>query len=203
MPRVAIDYSKTVIYRISHKEIAGLDYVGSTTDFTRRKGKHKSCCNNTESTKHHLKVYQVIRDNGGWDAFRMLEVKKFPCGDRREAESEEEKCRQELKATLNTHRAFVDKKEYGKQYYEQHKDQIAEHKKEYREQHKDQIAEYREQHKDQIAEHKKQYYEQHKDIIKKMKAKTYTCECCQSSLRLNDKARHDRSERHIKNAQTA
>jgi hypothetical protein len=228
MPRVAIDYSKTVIYRISHKEIAGLDYVGSTTDFTRRKNKHKSNCYNPNSKHHHFKVYVTIRSNGGWDCFHMLEIKKFPCGDRREAEHEEEKCRQELKATLNMNRAFItedEKKEYDKQYYtkyrdlhkddiieyqkqyrEQRKDQIAEHKKEYREQHKDQIAEYmadyREQHKDQKAEHNKQYREKHKDIIKERNAKRHICECCHKTLRLNDKARHERSERHIKNAQT-
>lgn len=191
MPRVAIDYSKTVIYRISHKEIEGMDYVGSTVNFLCRKGQHKSKCVNPNSKLYNIKLYQTIRDNGGWDCFQMLEIKKYPCTDHREAEAEEENCRKELKATLNMIRAFrsdEEKKEYDKrykeqyykdnkeeiserdkQYYEQNKDRITEQNKEYYHQNKDRIADYhkqyRELNKDKITEHKKQYAEENKTKI--------------------------------------
>ena len=41
MPKTPIDYSKTVIYMIKHEIQSELLYVGSTTDFTKRKSKHK------------------------------------------------------------------------------------------------------------------------------------------------------------------
>jgi hypothetical protein len=218
MPRVAVDYSKTVIYRISHKEIAGLDYVGSTVNFLCRKGAHRSVCANTNSKFHHLKVYQTIRDNGGWDCFQMLEIKKFPCTDKREAEAEEERCRQELKAVLNTNRAFRtedERKEHMKMNYEKNKEQIAEYQKEYHGKNKIRIAEhnkeyyqqnknkideqrqvYIQKNKAKIAEQTKKYREQNKEKIKKTQTKTYICECCKLSLLILSKARHERSKKH-------
>lgn len=195
MPRVAIDYSKTVIYRISHKEVEGLDYVGSTTDFTRRKASHKSSCNNPNSQGHHLKVYETIRENGGWDAFRMLEIKKFPCVDNREAEAEEERCRKELKAALNMIRAFVtgdEIKDDKKQYYERNREIIIEKAKLYTENHKENVAEYQ-----------KKYREQNKDKARERESVTYICECCLCLVRQKKKFRHELSQRHLKNAQIA
>ena len=47
MPRLPIDYSRTIIYKLVHKD--DLDdvniYVGHTTDFTKRKNRHKVSCN--------------------------------------------------------------------------------------------------------------------------------------------------------------
>ena len=41
MPKTKTDYSKTVIYKIQHIEDESLVYVGSTTNFTKRKSHHK------------------------------------------------------------------------------------------------------------------------------------------------------------------
>ena len=101
------DYSKTVIYKIQHQEDETLVYVGSTCNFTRRKCEHKRCCNNENYKYFNLKLYQMIRENGGWEAFKMTQIKEFPCKNKREAESEEEKIMLQLKSTLNTHRALV------------------------------------------------------------------------------------------------
>lgn len=206
MPRVAIDYSKTIIYCISHKEIEGLDYVGSTTDFTRRKGRHKYNCNGPKSAHHHLKVYEIIRANGGWDAFQMLEIKKFPCADKREAEAEEERCRKEFQAKLNKNRAFIseiDMIEWRKQYREQNKEKILN----YFEQRKDQKAEYDKQYQErnikEIREKRKQYREDNKEKFKERRATMYICECCNITLIFEKKARHERTERHLKNSQAA
>ena len=64
----AIDYSNTIIYKLEHEDDKKLFYVGSTTDFIRRKYCHKSRCNNTNSKEYNRKVYKMIRDNGGWPA---------------------------------------------------------------------------------------------------------------------------------------
>ena len=130
MPKKEIDYSGTVIYKIQHIEKPELIYVGHTTDFTKRKYHHKSCANNIKDNPHyHLKVYTMIREHGGWEMFNMVEVEKFPCMDRREAEAKEDKVMREMKASLNTYRSYlteVDKlliqKEYGVIYRESHRE---------------------------------------------------------------------------------
>jgi hypothetical protein len=43
MPKKVIDYNKAIIYTISNGYYI---YVGSTTQFTKRKNHHKTCCNN-------------------------------------------------------------------------------------------------------------------------------------------------------------
>jgi predicted GIY-YIG superfamily endonuclease len=58
MPRLAVDYSKTVIYKIVCNDLSITEcYVGHTTDFVRRKQAHKHNCNNQKRKSHHLKVY--------------------------------------------------------------------------------------------------------------------------------------------------
>jgi hypothetical protein len=50
MPKMNIDYSKTVTYKIVSNDLNIRDcYVGSTTEFTKRKYGHKSDCTNANS----------------------------------------------------------------------------------------------------------------------------------------------------------
>ena len=50
MPRKEINYSKTIIYKIRCEDENITDiYVGSTTNFIKRKNIHKSVCNNENS----------------------------------------------------------------------------------------------------------------------------------------------------------
>ena len=119
MPRLAINYDNTVIYKLQHVDDDTLLYVGHTTNFTKRKEKHKSNLNNTNNKAFNYKVYQMIRNNGGWDMFRMIEIKQFQYCNKREAEAEEDRVMRELKGTLNTNRAFLtdqDKKDDKKEY---------------------------------------------------------------------------------------
>ena len=60
-----------IIYCIKQKE-KGYDSpinIGSTKDFNMRKGAHKTICHKSD-----IKLYQYIRENGGWDNFEMLEI---------------------------------------------------------------------------------------------------------------------------------
>ena len=177
MPLTNVDYSKTIIYKIQHKEIDELLYVGSTTDFTRRKATHKwRCNNNNDKCPPNLKVYKMMRDNGGWDMFNMVIIKEFPCNNKQEALAEEDRCIRETKATLNMMRAYIshdEKAERCKHYmhtnYERNKPKILERCKQYRELHKEQCAKYRKQHyeqnKEYILERGKHYYEQNKEKV--------------------------------------
>ena len=171
-----MDYSKCCIYKIEHVDDRSLVYVGHTTSFDKRKTKHKSSCYNENGKQHNYKLYQMIRDNGGWEMFNMIEVEKYPCNNKREAERRENEVMKELKANMNTYSSFrteEEKKlymeEYNKNYYEVHKEKIQERVKEYYEENKPKIQkkekEYREANKEKIQEYKKEYHELNKANI--------------------------------------
>ena len=92
MPRTPIDYSKTLIYKlVKNDDYDNANvYVGSTTDFTRRKSEHKTSCNNEKHKEYNDKKYQYIRENGGWNEWLMIEIEKYPCNDGNETRTREE-----------------------------------------------------------------------------------------------------------------
>ena len=67
MPRVPIDYSQTHFYKIVCRNTDIKDcYVGHTTDFTKRKNRHKSdCCNQRANItmSHYISLF-VIMETG-------------------------------------------------------------------------------------------------------------------------------------------
>ena len=200
------DYSKTIIYKIQHEDNEELIYVGSTTDFTKRKYRHKYNCINPNYQNR--KLYKMINDNGDWEAFKMIQIKEFPCNNKREAEAEEDKVMLELKANMNDRRASRSHKGY----YENNKEQITQKKKDYRDKNKEQLSqkrkdycdknkdkiidyhkEYRDKNKEKIVENKKQYYELNKEkILEKV-----TCECGCVVVK-KCLLRHKKSTKHIK-----
>jgi len=103
MPKTNIDYSNTIIYKITcnDKNIKEV-YVGHTTNFVQRKHAHKQSCNSNKSINHSCKVYQVIRDNGGWDNWKMEIINFFNCKDHYEARKKEQEYFISLNATLNS-----------------------------------------------------------------------------------------------------
>ena len=102
MPKIEIDYSNTIIYKITCKDSNIKDvYVGHTTNFVQRKHAHKQSCINEKSTNYNCKLYQVIRNNGGWDNWSMIEIEKYPCNDGNEARARERYWCETLNATLN------------------------------------------------------------------------------------------------------
>ena len=106
------DYAKTIIYKLINYDYPDLLYVGSTTNFTKRKQGHKERCLNEKSKKHNLKLYVSIREYGGWENWSMIKICDYPCNNRREAEQEEDKYMLELKANMNMVRAFRTKQQY-------------------------------------------------------------------------------------------
>ncbi len=154
MPKTIINYQKSIIYKIQHEDNPELLYVGSTTDFTKRKSCHKSDCNNDKKQNYNLKVYKMIRDNGGWEMFKMIIIKEYPCNNKIELLLEEDKIMMELKSNMNKRRAS----RTHKQYREDHKEQS----KQYREDHKEQTKQYKEDHKEQTKQYNKLYREKNK-----------------------------------------
>ena len=154
-----IDYTITPIsfYKfVCEDENITSTYVGHTSNFTRRKNEHKSRCNSEKSKRHNLKIYQTIRENGGWDNWRMIEIKNQLCESKRHAEQIEQELLDQYKAKLNSQKAFCagTKQEYDKQYKIINKE------------HYKQLWKLRhEANKEKIAERKKQYYDKNKDIL--------------------------------------
>jgi hypothetical protein len=178
MPRLPKDYSRTVMYKIVCNDLTvKFVYNGHTTDFTKRKNSHKSSCNNINNKCYNFKVYQTIRENGGWENWEMIEIEKYNCKDSNEARTRERYWYEQLQSNLNIQVPNRNKKEYDEKYRQENKDKI----KEYKQENKDKFKEYRQENKDKIKEYKSQ---------------PFTCECG-SIFRIDVKSRHLKSQKHI------
>lgn len=129
------DYSKSIIYTIRTRD--GL-YVGSTTNFTKRK-----CSHNCQIRTRNTKLYKTIRDNDGeWD---MKPYKEFPCETKQQLNIEEERIRCELKADLNACSCYghkFNKSESDKKWRENNKEREYQSHKKYREENKEHLKKY-------------------------------------------------------------
>ena len=188
MPLTKVDYSKTTIYKIQHLDIDELLYVGSTTDFTRRKAEHKRVCNNANGKKYNTKIYKMIRDNGGFDCFKMTIIKEFPCNNKQEALTEEDRCIREMKSNMNAIRTIIPQEEreiYTRLYYERNRNELVEKRKQY-----DRIN------KEKIAEYQLQYRQLNKDKLAQQQKQKITCECGSVILKYI-LSKHKRTKKHL------
>ena len=193
MPK-ASDYSKSLIYKIEHLDNPALVYVGSTVNIIKRRNHHKSDCNKETSKRHNLKIYKTIRENGGWECFKMVIIKEYPCNTRIELEIEEEKCRKELQANLNSNRCHITK--------EEKKDLQCKNSKTYRLENKDVILEkqrqYRLENKDVINEKQRQKYFEKKDVINENRGQKIKCDICNCCFSKSFIYRHNKTTKHLK-----
>jgi hypothetical protein len=103
MPKVDIDYSNTLFYKISCKDTSVSEvYIGHSTNFVQRKSSHKQSCNNPNNNNYSCKLYKFIRDNGGWDNWRMDIIAHHECNDHYDARKKEQELFLLYKATLNS-----------------------------------------------------------------------------------------------------
>jgi hypothetical protein len=109
MPKESVDYSQTIIYKIFCKNKLIEDvYIGHTTNFVKRKYQHKLCCQNGNK----LNIYDVIRSNGGWENWDMVEIAKYNCKDSTEARIKEQYHYELHKNLLNDKTPYSDLKKY-------------------------------------------------------------------------------------------
>jgi hypothetical protein len=197
MPRKPIEWSKCIIYKIWKDDDF---YVGSTTDFVKRQYHHKQSCNNE---KRNFKIYQMIREKGGWIAWQMIPLEEYKeCQTQVQARIREEEWRVKLNAQLNMIRAFIDEeqqKEKKKQYQQEHKEEILKYKKQYQQEHKEEIKiklkEYYENHKEERLEYQKQWYQDNANKIKEKRNQKFKCNCGGKYTQSN-KVRHEESIKH-------
>jgi hypothetical protein len=140
MPRQKVNYSNTMMYKIVSNDLNILDcYVGSTTDFTKRKYGHKSDCANINRKHYNFKVYKFIRDNGDWHNWSMVLIEMYPCTNHLESLQRERYWCENLNATLNSVVPSRTRLEYKKQYDINNKDHLTEQNKLYRKANQEQI----------------------------------------------------------------
>jgi len=196
----ASDIDNYVMYKIVPKNPElKYCYIGHTNNFVFRKRQHYLPCIDITHSKSHLKIYQVIRQNGGWDEWEMIEIEKFNGKTKLEARIREQELIDEYQANLNCLKAYITEderkatknaitekyrqnnkellKEQTKKYKEDHKEIIAEQMKKYRAENKEKIyektKEYRENNKEKHQELQRIWREKNKEILKeKRKLKT-------------------------------
>jgi len=128
-----VNYENSVIYKLCCTDPTITEvYVGSTTNFRKRKNQHKECCTNASSKKHGYPVYNYIRENGGWDNWDMVQVAEVNAKDKRELHATERRYVEQLGATLNRQVPTKTRK----QSYHDNRDKIVAHVKQYYQDHK-------------------------------------------------------------------
>ena len=130
-----------MIYKISCKDELIKDYyIGSTFDFDVRYKQHKTDYKNVNSHCYNYKIYQFIRNNGGFDNFKFDILLSFECENTKQKVIKEQEYLDEFKPSLNDRKAFrteEERIEYNEKHYENNK----EYYKEYNEKHKAKFTE--------------------------------------------------------------
>ena len=186
-----------IMYKIICNTDETLIYIGSTINFRVRKNKHKSDCNNINSKKQHIKVYENIRNNGGWNNWKMQPIEIYNTDNIIKARIRENELMIEYNSTLNCCKAYISMEE-KKEYYKKHKEDNIEHYKKYKDDNKIKMKEY---HKEYYGnkEDKKNYQ---KEIYQRTKNKEYNtkntiCDCG-SEIRQKSMKRHLITKHHQK-----
>ena len=147
-------------------------YIGSTWDFDKRLGTHKSYSKTSD-----IKLYKAIRANN--NKFEMTLLYKYECYTDEELKIEERKCYYKLKPSLNMYRPYrteEEKIEYTKQYNIKNREKITEMRKQ------NYIK-----NRETILERKKQYRIENK----------YICGCGSSVINQNVAIkRHEQTKKH-------
>ena len=84
----------------------------------------------------------MIRDDGGWKKFIMIELEKHPCNDKREAAKRENEVMKDLRANMNMRNGFTtvkEKQKYKNEYKQKNQEKIKIQNKQYRLENRDEI----------------------------------------------------------------
>ena len=142
-----INYENTYIYKIVCKDLnVNKCYVGSTTNFIKRKYLHKFIANNPNHRHYKLPLYVYINSNGHWDNFQMILIEKNSFNNNLECRMKEREYYELLNSQLNIRKPYLsddekelyykeytknynkENKQYFKEYYFNNKDKYNHHK---------------------------------------------------------------------------
>jgi len=213
-------YNNSKIYKIEpvcdYPE--GDIYIGSTCEkhlsnrMSGHRTNYKRWLNGIEKTK--CNAYDLF-DKYGIENCKIILLEKFDATCKEELLSKESNYIRNMKC-VNTvipdrtakewHKQYYEKNQekyqsIQKQYYQDNKEYIDNRNKLYKEKNKDKLLEhskqYREENKEQKKETDKKYRELNKEKIKDRKKQPFVCECgC--TIQWDEKARHKKSQKHLK-----
>jgi hypothetical protein len=145
-------------YKITcNSGVTDFTYIGSTMNFTRRKNHHKSLWSNPNSRNYNLKIYQTIRDFGGWDNWTMAPIENLECETKIDARIREQFWIDELKPILNMANAYGWNEEKQKQMCDKRKINARKKYDEDREKNRELDRQYREENHEQILAKERLY----------------------------------------------
>lgn len=150
-------------------------YIGITKHFAQRKHLHKHM-----SKYSPYKLYQTIRENGGWKNWQMISLETHDI-DKAEARKIEEEKRLEYGCNLNSNRCYRtedQKKEYFKQWRKNNPD-------------------YHKIWNEINNDYQKAYREKNRDYRLQKNNEKVVCECGACITRVN-KSVHERTNKHQK-----
>jgi len=85
-----------------------------------------------------MKVYATIRENGGWDSFKMVPIEEFECDTKLQAHIREQYWIDTLQSNMNTRGSIFNKEkkqvyqeEYHREWSIANKEHLKEYKREY------------------------------------------------------------------------
>jgi len=162
------NFGNCTIYHIRAINTTQVLYVGSTTDFKKRRRAHKSDCKNGTSP-----IYMYIREQGGFELFEIVAVSVLQLADALELRMEEQLEMDKYTSILNMVNAYTsneDRHEQQKVYKELNKATLTEKKKVYYQLNKATITEqnkvYKELNKDEIKATNKVYRQKNNEKLK-------------------------------------
>jgi hypothetical protein len=176
------------IYMLRHADDVELEniYIGSTANFRMRKCQHKNSCNSVNDRNHNESKYQYIRDNGGWDNWKMVWIEDYPCKSKRELLLREDEVMLQYQNRLNkrkAHMTYEEKKEKQKKYHQDNRDKILEQQKEYKQANREII----------LQKNKEYYKDNHEKLLQKNKE--YKQANCEIILQKNKEYRQNNREK--------
>ena len=114
-----VKYNQSVIYKIycNNPEIKDI-YIGSTTSLKHRRYEHKYNCITTNRQIYNLKVYQYIREHGGWSNWKIVQIERYVAVDRQDLCKREMYWIETLDPKLNTRSSMKSFREREQAYKE-------------------------------------------------------------------------------------
>ncbi len=187
------------IYKLSHKDATNDDmvYIGSSCDITERMKEHKKKCYYPKCKEYNNKLYNYIRENGGWEEWKYeildeIEVpfKKDP---KRFVYEGEYTRKYDAINKLNSEIAGRTKKEYSKDNAEKEKERRLIYYENNKEKIKEKNKKWRENNPNKKKEHHKKWRENNKEKINEI----ICCNVCGSFVNKSALAKHRKTQKCI------
>ena len=165
-------------------------YTGSTLDFKNRRRCHHFACIHSDHKDYNEHKYQFIREHGGWENWKMVEVKKVEVDDKEHLRQiEQEYIEADSNNTLNTDRAYRSK-EYTRQYNNEWLKNRYATNEQYREYKKGVAAKHYEDNCESKKAYQRDYAKRNAETISKKRSEKVTCEHCGKSISKRNMSRH-------------